>query len=120
MAQFLIQDSTVCGFLEFEQDLEKNMDNLEYMCRFLDGISPEEPESTLRWDRLQVFHLTLATFLNSYGYDFQYTSEERVRDLLHRPRKSRILGNFVKLVDAHKLANQREFRKVFKIINEVR
>ncbi|MFC1942146.1 hypothetical protein ACFLWU_02895, partial [Chloroflexota bacterium] len=115
MAQSLVKDDDICGFLEFGNNFSQYMSELEYMCRFIDGMSPDEDR--LRWDRLQVFHLAVMVFLNSFGYDFQYTNEEKVNDLLNRIRKNRIADNFIKLVDMHVLADQKEFKKIIKLIS---
>ena len=39
-------------------------------------ISPYEDR--LRWDRLQLFNITLMVFLNSFGYEFQRTTNEKL------------------------------------------
>jgi len=115
MAQSLITDmKEVCTFTQFEESLDKYMKSLYPLCLFLDGIFPEEPR--LRWDRLQVFHLALIAFLNSFGYDFQITPNNKIMDILGKPRRSRLLRNFKELLQRNKLTEQKEFKNLLKLM----
>lgn len=114
MADCLFKENEICDFAEFEKSCSKHLPNLESMCRFLDGISPDE--NRLRWDRLQVFHICLMAFINAFGYDFQYTSKDKIKRIVSSPRKSRLMNNFMGLLERDKIHRQKEIKKIIKAI----
>lgn len=114
MAQCLINGDAVCTYSQFELDLDKYAKELRTACRFIDGLSPDE--NRLRWDRLQLFHLTLIAFLNSFGYDFQVTSDDKIRNLLSRQRNNKLIDNYVELLERNKIVNQKAFKKIIKLV----
>jgi hypothetical protein len=114
MADCLIKENEICDFAKFEKSCSKHLPNLKSMCQFLDGISPDE--NRLRWDRLQVFHICLMAFINAFGYDFQYTSKDKIKRIVSSPRKSRLMNNFMGLLERDKINRQKEIKKIIKAI----
>jgi hypothetical protein len=68
---------------EFEPRLGKNRD-FDAALQFFNNLKASE--TRLRWDRLVAFHLLLAAFINTFGYDFQ-------RKRLSRDELKQIVGN---------------------------
>lgn len=83
---------------------------------YLADMTNHENEERLRWDRLQILHITLMAFLNTFGYDFQYTSLDEINRITSISRKSRLLNNFSKLVCRMKLDNQSELKNILKTV----
>ena len=80
---------------------------------YLDGLNPTEKR--YRWDILQLLHYLSIAFLNTYGYDFQYTNENQINDLISKKTtKSKLNKSFLRLLDDYKLSNQKELRKILK------
>jgi hypothetical protein len=52
-------------------------DDLDPALEFFDDL--KAGENRFRWDRLVVFHLLLVAFINTFGYRFQATTEDRLR-----------------------------------------
>jgi hypothetical protein len=112
MASCLIKDDGVISFEEFKAT---EMEKYFHICGFFDGINPEEER--LRWDRLHLFHITLILFLNSFGYDFQYTPKTALKELMASQRESRILKCFPTVLYRLKLEKQKEVRSFLKSAN---
>ncbi len=116
MAAAMMVNGRVCTFSEFQNNLQGYMANLEGACEFIDGMSPEEKR--YRWDRIQILHLVLISFLNAFGYDFQETGRKKISTLLNSPRSSRFLANFIRMLERDKLADQKSVKAVLKRINK--
>lgn len=112
MAESLIIDKSICEFKYFEEHLSEYVIELDSVCAFIDGINPDEQR--FRWDVLQIFHLTLMAFLNTYGYDFQFTDRTKIANLLNRNRVTTLLDNYWCTVQKMKMHNQKELKQVFK------
>lgn len=89
-------------------------DKLLFFYKFLDGINPNEDR--LRWQWFQILKMLNIAFLNSYGYDFQQTSEEKIKIAMETPIKSKLYGNFIFLLKEHKLDKQKEIKRLIKIL----
>ena len=114
MSESIIKDDSVYIYPEFEKHFKEIQENINHACYFIDGISPDEDR--LRWDRLQILHITIMIFLNTFGYDFQKTSDDKFKELIGKPRKSRLIRNFIEMIKRNKLSKQREFKHILKII----
>lgn len=114
MAQCLVRDNRVCSYTEFQDNLSKYMEKLEDACRFIENMSPDEDR--LRWDRLQIVHIAIIAFLNTFGYDFQFTSNEKLKNLLNRTRKNKLLSNFVEILDRNRLTKQKELKNIIEAL----
>ncbi len=114
----LIENEVVIDYAKYLNKLDNEMGNLKEqysrLCNFLDGLSPNEKR--LRFDRLQLLHLTIITFLNKYGYDFQYTDKEKIIKIIQKPRISKLVNNYEKLIIRGKLNKEKEMKKLLKVI----
>ena len=110
----LVSGDRVIQYSDFFDHLSQSKEQYIRLCAFIDGLSPDEER--LRFDRLQLLHLTILAFLNKYGYDFQYTDDERVKNILDKPRKSRLLQNYAELIKRAKLQDEKEMKRMLKTI----
>lgn len=110
----LVSGESVTLYSDYLDSLIHSQEQYKRLCLFIDGLSPDEER--LRYDRLQLLHLTILAFLNKYGYDFQYTDTDKVKKILDKPRKSKLLKNYSELIERAKLQDEKEMKKVLKII----
>jgi hypothetical protein len=115
MCECFLRDDEVISFTEFRGNKGKYSDEAAPMVRFVGDMNPDE--ARLRWDRLQAFHYVLLMFMNSYGYDFQYTDKLKVRELIARqPRPNRVVGNLSALLSRMHLHQQKEVKRVLEAL----
>ena len=76
------REDGVITFEEFKSKIEKKEINVDKVINFLSGIKPNEKR--FRWLRLESIHFVLLMFINSFGYDFQYTDSKKIRTLLNK------------------------------------
>ncbi len=80
---------------------------------FLAGINPKE--NRYRWDLMQLLHFQIIIFLNTYGYDYQYTDNKKLNKLFkHKSIKLNLVEGFRRKLDLFKLTNQKEVIVFFK------
>lgn len=113
MVDSFIRKDKIISYNDYVENIESNNVNISQICSFFDGMSPNEQR--LRWDLIQTFHLTLIGFLNSYGYDFQYTSKDKLNHIIVTPRKSRLLVNYKKFMIRNKLDSNKEIKRILNI-----
>ncbi len=114
MAECMIDDDHVISYSEFTNKISEYSNTLHQIYLFLDGISPNEDRP--RWDRLQAFHIILIAFINSFGYDFQYTSQEKMKNIFAKPRKNRFINNLIVIIERINLDRQKGIKKTIKNI----
>lgn len=112
MVETMIINGEVCEFGYYENDLKYFSKEMRPLFRFIDGINPDEDR--YRWDILQLFLFTLIGFLNSYGYDFQYTNKKEVRRLLNVNRLNPLAKNYINTVKKMKVNKNKELKKIMK------
>jgi hypothetical protein len=113
MVDSFIKQNKVIGYNDYLENIDKNNQCISSICSFFDGLTPEEER--FRWDLIQLFHITLIGFLNTYGYDFQYTSKTKILYIIETPRKSRLLRNYKTIMIRNKLVDNREIKKILKL-----
>lgn len=109
-------DDTIVSYAEFKENywtIYKR--KVQLINDFFVDINPEE-NNRLRWDVLQIFWFFLASFLNTYGYDYQRVSEERIVRTIKRGKKPRLLLGFEKLIRDNKLQAQTSIKKMINIM----
>ena len=109
IARSLIEDESVCTYQQFEANIDLMTEPISHVCAFIDGLSPEEER--LRWARFQTLHLMLMAFLNTFGYDFQISSNEEFKEIIDNARPGSLLQNFGNLVQRNRLSRQRDFNE---------
>ncbi len=107
-------------FITYEAfgDRIKTDRSLDPLLRFFDSLRPSEER--LRWDRLLVFHLLLMAFINSFGYETQYTSESKFEAVAKQVRHATILENLIAWLPRHGLGKDREARHLVRAGNTVK
>ena len=110
----LIQKENVISYTKFKEIFDKDHLKFVPICKFVDNINPEEDR--LRWDLIHCFHLTLISFLTSYGYDYQRTTKQQIYSLISKHRKCKIYDNYSKLIQRNKLDEERSIKLLMKEI----
>ncbi len=110
----ITEKNDVVDFSVFLDRVREEKEKYERLCAFIDGLSPNEER--LRFDRLQLLHLTIIAFLNRYGYDFQYTNKDKIKNIIRNPRPSKLLKNYNKLIKRGRLDTEKEMKKLLKIV----
>jgi len=112
MSEILLKENDIISYDEFEKDFAKFYPRIKGLCQFIDGIN--EKENRLRWDRLQLLHLSIIGFLNKFGYDYQKWDKDKIKNVFKRTRKNKFLDNYRALVNRLKLGNEKQILKVIK------
>ena len=107
------KDGLIMSYTDFISNPEKD-DTLKTIYYFFDGLNPNEDRE--RWDRLNLFSLLLIIFLNAYGYDFQKTSEAKMKQAINNPRMSKMLNGLIIALEDYKLTDHKEVKKFTKLI----
>lgn len=89
------------------------------ICQFIDSVSPTEER--YRWGKIFCLQLLIICFLNSYGYDFQKTNQEQIKEIilfakLHKDG-SLILSGFEESLKKYMLDTNSEISTLIESIN---
>lgn len=57
-------------------------------------------------------------FLNAYGYDYQQTSDDKMKIAIKSPMRSKLYDNFIFLLTEHKLQKQKEVKRLIKLLKQ--
>ena len=88
---------------------------MESFYKLLDGVNPNEER--LRWEWFQILKILNLAFFNSYGYDYQQTSDEKMEIAINTPKKSKLYENFIFLLKEHKLDKQKEIKRLINLLD---
>lgn len=86
--------------------------NLDPVLHFFDGLKRDEPR--LRWDRLVAFHLLIMAFINSFGYERQYSNDDHFARAAMQICNPRVLENLINWIPRHDLDRDRETKKIIR------
>ncbi len=115
MCDCFIKGESVVSFDEFKNNSEGCLDQATPMLTMLSGVGPHEER--YRWDRLQALHYLLLMFLNSYGYDFQYTTPGKIKKLVSRSsRPNKTVQNLNDMLKEISLSELKEVKNVLKAL----
>jgi hypothetical protein len=109
----IMSNNEIISYSEYKKNLPTISKQIESLYQYMDSISPVEMR--MRWDRLHLFHLTLITFLNCYGYDFQQTSDKKINKVLTIPKISKYLENYFVLLTEYRLDQNKEVKRLLKL-----
>ncbi len=115
--QCVMKNNQVISFNEYLSAIPIG-NQLDCLYRLLDGVNLEEDR--LRWQWFQILKMLNLTFLNSYGYDYQKTSEDKMITAINNPLKSKLCENFIFLLREHKLESQTEIKSLIKLLKRNR
>lgn len=113
----IITKEGINSYSEFIKNLPINRYSLIQFFLFMDGISPTENRK--RWDRLHLLNLTLIIFLNNYGYDYQRTNKNLMKDAITKPKVSNYLENYFSFLSKYYLTNNLEVKRFKKIVKSI-
>ncbi|HMI79365.1 MAG TPA: hypothetical protein VK484_11260 [Ferruginibacter sp.] len=115
--QCITKGSEILSFNEYLQKISTLcQDKLFVFYRFLDGVNDQE--NRLRWQWFQIFKILNLAFLNAYGYDYQQTSDDKMKIAINSPMRSKLYDNFIFLLTEHKLQKQKEVKRLMKLLKK--
>jgi len=117
MISILIKSDGVLSFSHFKDEIEEYMPTLEPIMDFINATNPEE--NRFRWEKIQILHICIMAFLNSFGYDYQYTNESKLKLLAKKYGRNRFINNFKKIITDYKLEKQKELKTTIEIFENV-
>jgi hypothetical protein len=92
--------------------------SLDPVLQFFDSLRPSEDR--LRWDRLVGLHLLLMAFVNSFGYEPQYTPQSKFESVAAQIRRQRVLENLANWLPRHGLGGDKESRRIIRALQTLR
>jgi hypothetical protein len=115
--QCVMDNKEVISFNEYLKNVPKLYRNqLNVLYKLLDGVNLEEDR--LRWQWFQILKMLNLAFLNSYGYDYQQTSDDKMLEAIESPQRSKLYKNFIFLLGEHKLDKQKEIERLIKLLKK--
>ncbi|OPY64651.1 MAG: hypothetical protein A4E62_02817 [Syntrophorhabdus sp. PtaU1.Bin002] len=118
MCECFWKNDEIMSYADFKSNTAGCLEEAEPMVDFLSGMNPEE--SRLRWDRLQALHYVLLMFLNSYGYEFQRTSIDKIKSLLDSaPRQNKTIRNMESMIEEMSLGKHSEVKRVLETLQKL-
>lgn len=114
MVEQMTDSQEIISYEKFKYKIQNEEIDVNKMVMFLSSMSPEKEK--LRWDRLQSMHYVLLMFINTYGYDFQYTELSQIEELKNKQHKNPMLINLKLILEKYKLLENKE---VLAIINKI-
>ncbi|MDR1679119.1 MAG: hypothetical protein LBR81_05005 [Prevotellaceae bacterium] len=109
----IINENGIKSYSEYIENLDKLQLPLKDLYDWFNGISPIEDRK--RWDRLYFMHLIVMVFLNNYGYDFQETNKDKLKEILNNPSKQVNMIGFFELLNEYKLNENKKVKMLRKI-----
>jgi hypothetical protein len=113
IASFTSQDNSI-SYSYYLSNLKKKHNELRSICRFIDNIRPDI--DNLRWIRLYALQLSIISFLNIYGYDFQKTDSSKIKGVISGIKKHKHgslgLENYKVMLSKINLQNEEETKKI--------
>lgn len=117
MCECFWKNDGVIPYSDFKNNKKKCIHKTIQMAEFLNGINPEEER--FRWDRLQVLHYVLLMFLNTYGYDFQYTDKEKIISLVYKsPRQNKTISNLRHMLSRVNLVPLKGVKRTLEVLEK--
>lgn len=112
----IISENELISYNKYLEKLSENQsEGLISFYKLLDGVNPKEER--LRWQWFQILKILNLAFLNSYGYDYQQTSDEKMKIAINTPMRSKLYGNLIFLLKEHKLDKQKEIKRLINLLN---
>ena len=112
----IISEDELISYNKYLEKLsESQSKGMASFYKLLDGVNPDE--GRLRWQWCQILKILNLAFLNSYGYDYQQTSDEKMKIAINTPKRSMLYENFIFLLKEHKLDKQKEIKRLINLLN---
>jgi len=116
--QCVIKDNEIISFNKYLEKFQEKHHQKQLLpfYQLLDGINLEE--NRLRWQWFQILKILNIVFLNSYGYDYQQISDEKMLIAINNPQRSKLYDNFIFLLGEYKLNKQKEIERLIKLLRK--
>lgn len=79
---YLNQEEKILSFSDFRKKIKSESDDADMWRKYISNINNDP--NNLNLCIIQLFHLILLSFLNSFGYDYQYTDKEKMWNLINK------------------------------------
>lgn len=86
-----LKDGKTISFENFVTSLGSETKVYSPMVNFFDGLNSRENRP--RWDRLMCLHCFIMVFLNAFGYDIQYSTDNKFASVVARVKSDQICVN---------------------------
>lgn len=103
--------------LEMFEERLKTDRSLDGFLTIFDGINPQE--ARYRWDKIVAFHLILLAFINRFGYQSQYSTQQKFLEVAEQAQHLKILKNLVQALDRLGLGEDPEASHIVWAVNEM-
>lgn len=110
MIRQMIVNEKIISFEDFKTKITNEELNIEKVVNFLSEITPHE--NRLRWARVEILHIALLMFINTFGYDFQHTSNVKIKELQGKYPKNVALLNFEHMLRRFNLKENAEVAEI--------
>ena len=113
LLSFALNNGEVLSFMDFKNEL--TIEQVREMYQYLDGVNPVEKR--YRWDLLQLVHYMTILLLNNYGYDYQYTDQAKLANLIQKQTtKKRLHAEFGHRLIEYGLSKNKEVARLIKLL----
>jgi hypothetical protein len=112
-----LSEGSFISLAAFAQLLEEGATKIEPVLHYFDGLNRKE--GRLRWDRLVALHLLILSFINSFGYPRQYSSQKHFVDVAKQIENPKVLQNLVNWLPRHDLGSDLEAKRIAQAAKQV-
>lgn len=116
MADLLFAKETPMPFVAFQEAVSRRDHPYIEVFKFFDDV--KATESRFRHDRIVCAHIVMAATLNAFGYDYQASSDQHIRDTAGRVQNQAVLENLCTMVEELKLMENHEFARTARLLRE--
>ncbi len=110
---FIVKDGNILNFDSFKEKIQGNTEKIEPIRNYI--ALCENKNDNLNYCTMQLFHLLLLAFLNTYGFDYQRTDKEKLIQIVKSYKGNMLFTNFKRFLEKHKLSREKAILKIIKI-----
>ena len=89
---YLNEKEKTLSFSDFRKKIKDESDDADMWRKYISNI--DNDPNNLNLCIIQLFHLILLSFLNIFGYDYQYTDKEKMCNLINKYKNNILIKNF--------------------------
>lgn len=115
MVDSFITEEGVITYSEFKE--KSNSSEYTEIINYINGISNDK--TCFKWYSLNLFHFVLMAFLSKFGYDFQQTSNSKLKELSEKVPANILAINLPIILKRNHLNKTNEIKSVLKVVESV-
>jgi hypothetical protein len=104
LLDLMTKDNGIKSFNEFKSDKV----HFTKIYSYIDEIS--DNSSCRKWYTIQIFHFLLMSFMNTYGYDYQYTEKNKMGNLSRSKGMNIFIKNIEPIIKRYSLNSDKNIR----------